>query len=49
MGKMKPAVKLSVLENHSHSENFDPALASLFASSVSLESVIGSARAASSY
>lgn len=48
MGNPKATAKLSVLKNNSRAEAFDPALASLFASSVSLECVIRSARGVSS-
>ena len=44
MGNMKAAAKLSVQKKKPTSEPFDPALASLFASSVSLGFLIRSAR-----
>lgn len=44
MGNMKLAVESSVPKNESRVETFDPVLASLFASSVSLKFVMGSAK-----
>lgn len=44
MGNRKPAARLSVPKNNSNAETLDPTLASLFATSVSLEFVIESAR-----